>query len=71
MQGCMKLVVIEDHHTRQLDPVNPVSESADNNYQSIVTLQITIWSSWPPALHGSTKSLTVHTGWLGLPPILG
>ena len=66
MQGYMKLVVIADHHARQLDPVNPVSESADNNYESIVTLlacwRITIWSSWPPALHGSTKFLTVHTG---------
>ena len=38
MQGYVKLVVIADHHARQLDPVNPVSESADNNYQSIVTL---------------------------------
>ena len=38
MQGYVKLVVIADHHARQLEPVNPVSESADNNYESIVTL---------------------------------
>ena len=50
MQGYMKLVVIEDHHTRQLDTVDLVSESADNNYRSIVSdpdacWRITIWSS--------------------------
>ena len=60
------LVIFIEHDTRQLDLVDPLGQGGDNNYLSIVILLMRI-TIRPPG--SSSKSLTVLTGWPGLPPI--